>query len=88
MVSRRYGRNETALLRTLREREVDVRSPGEHAALVTLARTLAAELDADNPTATMAQAYLSTLRQLLEATEVEEVDDDGAADTLAALRAM
>jgi hypothetical protein len=84
----RYGRNESALLGTLRERGVKVTAPGEHAALIVLARTLAVELDAGDPSATMAQAYLSALRLLLDATKVEEVDDDGAADTLAELRAL
>ena len=75
-------------MRTLRERGVKVGSPGEHAALVTLARTLAREVDSGTPTATMGQAYLSSLRLLLEATKVEEVDDDGVADTLAQLRSV
>jgi hypothetical protein len=83
------GPNEAALVRTLHERGVQLTALGDLAALVTLARTLAREIDAaDAPTASMAGVYLQALRLLLAATEPEEVHDVGPADTLARLRAL
>jgi hypothetical protein len=86
---RARGANERALLTTLHGRGVKLTSPGQHAAVVQLAMTLARQLDdSDEPNASLASTYLSTLRQLLTATEVKEVEDDGPADTLRRLRSV
>jgi len=83
------GPCEAALLATLRQRGVKVTAPGDHAALIVLARTLAVELDStDHPSASMAGVYLTALRQLLDATKPVEVEDDSTAVTLERLRSV
>lgn len=88
-MTRARGANGRALDATLVARGVDLR--GELAALVVLARTLAHELDeAEAPTAGMASAYLSALRQLLELTKPVDKEDAGErpAETLSRLRSV
>lgn len=85
------GPNERALGATLTARGVDTRARhGELAALITLARTCARQLDAtEEPSASMASAYRSVLRQLLDATKPEEVPaDEQPAETLRRLRTV
>ncbi len=82
------GPNAGALLATLHSRGVKVTEPGELAALVQLARQLAGELDAGEPSASMYQAYLSVLRQLLEATATKEESGDSPAEALRRLRSV
>jgi hypothetical protein len=74
------GRNSAALERTLAAlRNVGRIEPAD-AAVVAMARTLAAIIDAhDEPVTQVAYAYLSVLRQLRPEVVTETRDDDLAA---------
>lgn len=88
-MSRTQGPNERALVVMMHERGVKVTRPGDLAALLVLARTMARQLDEPDATAAAASVYLSTLKQLLELTKPNEAaDDESPAETVRQLRSV
>lgn len=87
---RLQGPNERALVVMLHQRGVKLTQAGELAAAMTLARTLARQLDdPEGASAAAASVYLSTIRLLLEQTRPNDAaDDDGPAETIRQLRSV
>lgn len=72
------GKNELAVLITLRALGISIQNPGRWAAQIALCRLLAQELDdGENVSASLIQQYRCTLAQLQEA-KVDAVDEGDA----------